>query len=111
MRQARRPELRGVGEAWVPVLGRRPQEFRVPLAFHPNDEAESHIIRAGGIESIPFALRVPVAGLYLLSFRGLVDVLEQPVAQELGAKKGTAWTCNRYVLVGDIPAPKVAEAA
>jgi hypothetical protein len=80
------------------------QEFRVPLAINPRGEAESHIIRAGGLESIPFALKVASAGLYLLSFRALVDVVEQPVAKELGAQQGTAWTCNRYVLVDDVAA-------
>jgi len=82
-----------------------PTEFRVPLTLDPDSEPPSHIIRAGGTESIPFAVQVSSPGLYLLSFRGVVNEQEHAEAQKLGAEMPTAWTGNRYVLVGDTPSP------
>ena len=76
------------------------QEFRVPLTLQPDQESVSHTIRAGGTESIPFAVRVATPGLYLLSFRGIVDEEERKVSQETGANYPVAWTGNKYVLVG-----------
>ena len=78
-----------------------PTEFRVPLTLNPDFEPPSHVIRAGGTESIPFAASVSSPGLYFLSFRGLVNEKERAEAQELGTKMPVAWTGNRYVLVGD----------
>jgi hypothetical protein len=86
-------------------------ECRVPLTVNPEFEPISHVIRAGGTESIPFAVRVASPGLYLLSFRGLVDEQERAEAQELGVEMPVAWTGNRHVLVGDAPAGSTSEAA
>jgi hypothetical protein len=86
-----------------------PTAFRVPLTLDPESEAVSHVIRAGGTESIPFALRVSSPGLYLLSFRGAVDKQERAEAQKLGAELPVAWTGNRHVLVGDTPVPSASE--
>jgi hypothetical protein len=78
-----------------------PTRFRVPLTFNPKSGAISHIGRAGTTESIPFAFKVAAAGLYLLSFRGVVDAEERAEAERLGLHWPEAWTGNKYVLVGD----------
>src|ERR1700730_881448 len=57
-----------------------PTDLRVPLTLDPKSEAVSHVVRAGGIESMSFALRVSVPGLYYLSFRGVVDERERAEA-------------------------------
>jgi hypothetical protein len=78
-----------------------PARFRVPLTFNPKSGAISHVIRAGATESIPFAFKVPSAGLYLLSFRGSIDGEERAEAERLGLPLPEAWTGNKYVLVGE----------
>jgi hypothetical protein len=77
------------------------KELQVPLTLDPTSVPNSHIIRAGGTESISFSIRVPIAGVYLLSFRGVVDEQERTESAKLGADLPVAWTGNRYVLVGD----------
>src|SRR5450631_418897 len=77
-----------------------PLRFRVPLTFNPKSGAISQVIRAGTTESIPFAFKVASAGLYLLSFRGVVDGEERAEAEMLGLHAPDAWTGNKYVLVG-----------
>ena len=74
-------------------------EFRVPLTLQPDQESVSHVIRAGGTESIPFAIRVTTPGLYLLSFRGMVDEEERKVSAITGADLPVSWTSNKFVLV------------
>ena len=76
-------------------------EQRVKLTRKPELESVSHVIRAGGTEAINFVAHVPQTGLYLLSFRGLVDEQEKAEAKKLGADLPVAWTANRYVLVND----------
>ena len=73
-------------------------EFRVLATLNPDHEPPSHVIRAGGMESIPFAFRVSSPGLYLLSFRAAVDEQERSVSMESGATKHVAWTGSKYVL-------------
>jgi hypothetical protein len=81
-------------------------KLEVMQTLNPTNQARSHIVRASGTESLTFVLRVPVAGLYLLSFRGPVD---QQTRQEVGATLPGAWTGNVYVLVGDILPPGIPE--
>ena len=76
-------------------------EFPVPLTLDPKGEALSHVVRAGGKVSLPFTARISSAGLYLLSFRGVVDEKDRAEAAKLGVKLPTAWTGNRYVFVDD----------
>jgi hypothetical protein len=85
-----RPEFAGVAT-----------EFRVPLTRMPDQEPISHLIRAGAMQSIPFAVRISSAGLYLLSFRGAVDEQEQKVSKEggMGEEMPKSWTGSKYVLV------------
>ena len=78
-----------------------PLRFRVPLTFNPKSGAVSHVVRAGTTELIPFAFKVAAAGLYLLSFRGVVDGEERAEAERLGLSLPEAWTGNKYVLVGE----------
>jgi hypothetical protein len=85
-------------EEGKPDFGNR-RDFQVPLTLHPDLDAISHIIRAGGAESIPFAVRVTTPGLYLLSFRGSVDEAERNVSANTGAELPVSWTARKFVLV------------
>jgi hypothetical protein len=87
-----------------------PIEFRVPLTLNPKSEAPSHVVRAGGKESIPFAFQVSSPGLYLLSFRGVVDEKDRAEAAKLGVELPVAWTGNRYVIVGGTQGPSAEKA-
>lgn len=77
-----------------------PVRFRVPLTSNPKSAAISQVIRAGSTESIPFAFKVPAAGLYLLSFRASIDGGERAEAERLGLHLPEAWTGNKFVRVG-----------
>jgi hypothetical protein len=79
-------------------------EFPVPLTLDPKGEALSHVVRAGGKVSLPFTARISSAGLYLLSFRGVVDEKDRAEAAKLGVKLPTAWTGIRYLFVDDASA-------
>jgi hypothetical protein len=81
-------------------------KLQVMLTRNPTVPAPSHRVRAGGTESLTFILRVPVPGLYLLSFLGPVD---QQTREEVGGTLPGAWTGNKYVLVGDTLAPSTPE--
>ena len=76
------------------------KELRVPQTLNPDVEARSHVIRTGGTESIPFAVKVSLPGIYLLSFRGAVDDAELQQSKELGVELPGAWTANKHVVVG-----------
>ncbi|MGO9234217.1 MAG: hypothetical protein ACLP4V_09120 [Methylocella sp.] len=80
-----------------------PMELRVPLTLDPNSEAVSHVIRGGGTECVTFALCVLSAGLYLLSFRAVLDEGLRVESVRVGANLPVAWTGNRYVFVGETP--------
>jgi hypothetical protein len=85
--------------------GAKPEQkgktFAVPLTANPMSVAPSHIIRAGGIETISFAVRVTVSGLYLLTFRGRVSEQARKEVKELGDKNTTIWGASKYLLVND----------
>ena len=87
-----------------------PKELRVLRTKDPTLEASSHVVRAGGIESMSFALQVSVPRLYYLSFRAVVDERDRAEAKEHGVELPKAWTCNRYVFVGEPQAPSTEEA-
>ena len=80
--------------------------FRVRMTRDPRSEARSHVVRAGGKESLPFAVQVPSPGVYLLSFRGAVDEKDRIEAAKLGVHLPVAWTGSSHVVVGN---PQVAE--
>jgi len=77
------------------------KELRVPLTLNPQAEPRSHILRAGGTESIHFPIHVSISGVYLLSFRGVVDETERKESAKLGAELPLAWTGSRLVFIGD----------
>jgi hypothetical protein len=77
------------------------KQLSVPLTKNPEVKSKSHILRAGGTESIHFPIHVSISGVYLLSFRGVVDKQERAEAAKVGAKSPVAWTGNRLVFVGD----------
>lgn len=87
----------------------KPLGLHVPLTQDPTAKAVSHVIRSGGKESISFALKV-TSGLYLLSFRGVLDEEERVESKHAGADLPVAWTCNKYVFVGETQLPSIKEA-
>jgi hypothetical protein len=92
-------------ECGEPIPDNESREFRVPLTMNPYGEARSHVIRAGATEVISFVFRVSATGCYLLSFRGAVAPEEREEAEKLGATLLTAWTANKYIMVGKDPIP------
>jgi hypothetical protein len=75
-------------------------ECRPRMTKDPERQPVSHIVRAGGCERIAFALEVPQAGIYLLTFRGTVDEEERAVSMQTGAQLPVAWTAGRYIVIG-----------
>lgn len=80
-------------------------ERRVPSTLNPQAETPAHVVRVGGKESLSFAFQVSSPGLYLLSFRGVVDEKDRVEAAKLGVELPLAWTANRYVFVEDTQVP------
>ena len=75
----------------------------VPLTRNRHRAARSHIIRAGGSESISFAFQVSAPGLYLLSFRGLPDEEVVAEAEKLGASEPVVISTSKYIWVDETP--------
>ena len=75
-----------------------PIELDAMSTRDPTRRADPLRVRGGGTEMPTFVCRVPVAGLYLLSFRGPVD---QKTREEVGGFKPSAWTYGKYVDVSD----------
>ena len=84
-------------------------EFRVPRTLDPKAKALSHVVRAGGKESLPFTALTPSPGLYLLSFRGVLAEKDRAEALKLGVELPVAWTGNRYVLIDDTRVPSAGD--
>jgi len=99
------PMQNGIEDRDYDLIG----EFRVLRTLDPKAEARSHIVRAGGKESLPFTALVPSPGLYLLSFRGVVDEKDRAEAAKLGVELPVAWTGNRYVFVDDARVPSAGD--
>jgi hypothetical protein len=71
----------------------------IPVSTSPNVPSPSSIIRAGGLETIPFVFRVSSPGLYLLIFSVPVPKEEISIAKKLGFVFGSNWTAKQYVVV------------
>jgi hypothetical protein len=85
----------------TPTFPEEPILLTVRQTKNPNNEATSHIIRAGGEQTISFALLISRPGVYFLSFRGVVAPDEKTVSVEAGAspKSGLSWTATKYVVI------------
>jgi hypothetical protein len=77
----------------------RPLNFSVMSTRDPEVNARSHVIRAGATETLTFAARLTVPGLYLLSFRGAVAEDVRAEATKYGVRLPTSWTAKRYVYI------------
>lgn len=84
-----------------PTFPEEPIISTVRQTKNPNNEATSHIIRAGGEQTITFALLIPKPGVYLISFRVIVTPDEKSVSVEAGASptSGLSWTAKKYVVI------------
>jgi hypothetical protein len=80
-----------------------PIKIRVRQARDPNNEALSHVIRAGGTQRLTFVANVPTPGIYFVSFRGVLDPEEQGISFDAGTRSGNpvSWTSVTYVLISD----------
>lgn len=85
----------------APTFPENPVLLSVRQTKNPNNEATSHIVRAGSEETISFALRISSPGVYLLSFRGVLAPDEKIVSAEAGAhsSSGFSWTATKYVVI------------
>jgi hypothetical protein len=80
-------------------------EMNPRLAFDPNHEVVSHVIRPGATEHLAFAAQVEHPGTYLLSFRVPLNPSpeERAFSEAAGAKLPTAWTAHHYIMVSEEP--------
>lgn len=79
------------------------KDFNVMSTKNPVIRAVSHIVRAGGAETLSFVFKPEKIGLYLLSFRAAADDEVRSEAAQYGVRLPTAWTAKRYVRVTDRP--------
>ncbi|NIS69143.1 MAG: hypothetical protein GTO12_09380 [Proteobacteria bacterium] len=73
--------------------------YSVPLGRSPKVASPSLIVRAGGLERIPFFFRVNSPGLYLLVFSARLTAAEQDIAKDLGFKYPGNWVAKQYFVV------------
>lgn len=85
----------------IPMYSDPPVTLAVRQAKNPNLDAVSHVIRAGGSQAITFAVLLPSAGVYFLSFRGVVPPDEQHVSFQTGVQQTSslAWTTAKYIYI------------
>jgi hypothetical protein len=69
------------------------------MTLDPQFDARAHIVRGNGKEALSFVAKVPSPGIYLLSFRGVVDEADRIQSAKQGAAWPVAWTANRHVVV------------
>lgn len=92
-------------EQGAPTFPEEPVLLTVRQTKNPNYEATSHIIRAGGKETISFAVHISNPGVYLLSFRGVVAPDEKLISVEAGVHptSGVSWTATKYITITHEP--------
>lgn len=85
----------------TPTFPGEPILSTVRQTKNPNNEATSHIIRAGGEQKITFALLISSPGVYFLSFRGVIAPDEKAVSVEAGASPTSSfsWTATKYIVI------------
>jgi hypothetical protein len=84
-----------------PLFTKPPIKMRVMQARNPKAKAVSLVLRAGGTERLNFAAFVPQSGVYLLSFRAVLNRKDRLVSVETGTDPGNpvSWTARKYVMV------------
>ena len=74
--------------------------FPVSSAAIPTEEeSPSSIVRAAGVERIPFVFRVGTGGLFFLVFSVPVPQEEKEIAEKLGFKYGANWVGKKFIVV------------
>lgn len=88
----------------IPTYPEDPILIPVRQTVNPELEAVSHILRAGGKQTLPFAVLVQNSGVYLLSFRGVVAPEEASISVEAGTQQQNtvSWTATKYIVVEDV---------
>ncbi len=75
------------------------QSYQVRRASDPRHPPPNIIVRAGGIERIPFFCAVSRTGLYLLTFHVSMTEREQEVAEREGFSFAGSWVAKEYMIV------------
>lgn len=75
------------------------QSYQVRRASDPRHPPPNIIVRAGGMERIPFFCAVSHPGLYLLTFRVSMTENEQEVAEKEGFSFAGSWVAKEYMIV------------
>ncbi len=75
------------------------QPYQVRRASDPRYPPPNIIVRAGGIERIPFFCKVGLPGLYLLTFHVSMTKEEQEVAEQEGFSFAGSWVAKEYIIV------------
>ena len=70
--------------------------YGTPVATPLKEKSPSSVVRAGGIERIPFVFRVASAGLYFLVFSVPVPEEEKQLAKKLGFRYGANWVAKKF---------------
>jgi hypothetical protein len=68
--------------------------------INPEFRSLQVLVRAGGRERLPFLVRIPRPGVYLLVFGIPLSEKEQEVAKKFDFVATGRWTAKRYVVVG-----------
>lgn len=74
-------------------------EAGVVSSVNPSRRSLKLLVRAGGKERLPFFIKVPEPGLYLLVVTLPLSVAEQEVAKKYGFVSAGRWSAKRYVVV------------
>jgi hypothetical protein len=79
-----------------------PYGCTIRKASDPSKNAQSRVIRAGGVSRMTAVVRVPSAGLYALTFRVPMDEENRKAMIEAGGSKNRvhAWSACAYACVG-----------
>ena len=76
-----------------------PDRYGTPVGTSLEEESPSSIVRAAGVERIPFVFRVGTGGLFFLVFSVPVPQEEKEIAEKLGFKYGANWVGKKFIVV------------
>ena len=71
----------------------------IPVATALDEESPSILVRATGVERIPFVFRIGKVGLYLLIFSAPVPQDEKKIAEKLGFEFKGNWVGKKFIVV------------
>jgi len=88
----------------IPTYPEDPILISVRQTVNPELESVSHVLRAGGSQTLSFAALVKKPGVYLLSFRGVVAPEDVSVSVEAGTQpqNTVSWTATKYIVIEDV---------